>query len=49
MVAIVVAIIGVMIVDGRLRRRFDMLRDDGSDPDAADVAPSGPVLGAVVE
>jgi hypothetical protein len=25
------------------------LRDDGSDPDAADVAPSGPVLGAVVE
>ena len=46
-VAVIVAMVGVMAIDGRLRRRSDRSRDDGSDPDGADVVPGGQV--SVVE
>jgi hypothetical protein len=42
-VAVIVALVAVMAIDGRLRRRSEQLRDGGSDPDGADVAPSGQV------
>ncbi|MDQ1493819.1 MAG: hypothetical protein QOG69_302 [Actinomycetota bacterium] len=42
-VAVIAALVAVMAIDGRLRRRSEQLRDGGSDLDGAGVAPSGQV------
>lgn len=45
--AVVGALVAVVVVDGRLRRRSDRSGEDGSDTDGADVPPGGQALGAV--